>query len=59
MLSTASARVNADVHMLFMYGDAKERTEAQFAALLAAGGFRLARVAPTKGLFFVIEAVPA
>jgi hypothetical protein len=44
--------------MLVQYGDAKERTEQQFAELLAAAGFKLQRVMPTKSLFFVMEAVP-
>lgn len=58
LASTASARVFGDVHMLSQYGGAKERTEAQFDALLAGAGFELGRVAPTKGLFFVLEAAP-
>jgi hypothetical protein len=40
------------------YGDARERTDAQFRALLAASGFELARVVPTKGMFSVVEAAP-
>jgi hypothetical protein len=44
--------------MMVQYGDAKERTEAQFGALLAAAGFRMGRVIPTKGLFFLVEAAP-
>lgn len=59
MLSTASARVIGDVHMLSQYGDAKERTEAQLRDLLGAAGFKMTRVVPTKGLFFVVEAVCA
>ncbi|GBF98937.1 hydroxyneurosporene methyltransferase [Raphidocelis subcapitata] len=58
MRSTASARVNGDIHMLVQYGDAKERTEAQFCGLLEASGFEMRRVVPTKGLFLVVEAVP-
>lgn len=59
MASSASARINGDIHMLVQYGDAQERTEAQFNALLAASGFQLQRVVPTKGLFFVLEATTA
>jgi len=34
------------------------RTEAEYATLLAAGGFRLVKVVPTATDEFVIEAVP-
>lgn len=40
------------------YGDAMERDEDQFAALLSASGFRLNKVVPTKSLLFVLEALP-
>jgi hypothetical protein len=58
MATTASARICGDIHMLVQYGDAKERTEGQLEALLAAAGFEMGRVIPTKGLFFVVEARP-
>jgi len=58
LATTASARINGDVHMMIQYGDAKERTEVQFEELLGAAGFRMEGVLPTKGLFFVVEAVP-
>lgn len=58
LLSTASARVNGDVHMLVQYGDACERTPRQLARLLDGAGFALSRVLPTKGLFFIVEALP-
>ena len=38
---------------------ARERTPAQWTALLAAGGFRMARVAATRSAFSVVVAVPA
>ncbi len=38
---------------------ARERTPAQWAELLAAGGFRMARVAATRSAFSVVVAVPA
>jgi SAM-dependent methyltransferase len=37
----------------------RERTEAEFAALLQAGGFSLTRVIPTTGLLSIIESRPA
>ncbi len=58
MSSTHTPRMCGDIHMLVQYGDAKERTEQQFAELLEAAGFKLQRVMPTKSLFFVMEAVP-
>lgn len=58
MTTTHTPRVTGDVHMMVQYGDARERTDAQFAALLHAAGFRLARLLPTKSLFFVLEAAP-
>ncbi|XYH97519.1 hypothetical protein ACMHYB_58825 [Sorangium sp. So ce1128] len=47
-----------DLEMLIACGD-RERTEAEFRALLAAAGFRLTRVFPTASATSVIEAVPA
>jgi SAM-dependent methyltransferase len=47
-----------DLHMLVVYGSG-ERTAADFAALLAAAGFRLTRVIPVQGSWSLIEAVPA
>lgn len=58
MTTTHTPRMCGDIHMLVQYGDAKERTEQQFGELLAAAGFELKRVMPTKSLFFVLEAVP-
>jgi hypothetical protein len=39
--------------LIFLTG--RERTEADFAALLRAGGFSLTRVIPTTGYFSIIE----
>ena len=36
----------------------RERTEAEFSALLDAAGFRLTRIIPTQGLWSVVEGVP-
>lgn len=58
MTLTHTPRVCGDVHMMVQYGDAKERTEHQFQQLLAASGFKLNRLLPTKTLFFVLEASP-
>jgi hypothetical protein len=58
MTTTHTPRHTGDVHMMVQYGDAKERSDAQFAALLTAAGFKLQRLLPTKSLFFVLEAVP-
>lgn len=58
MTTTHTPRLCGDIHMLVQYGEAKERTEQQFEELLAAAGFKLNRVIPTKSLFFVLEAVP-
>jgi hypothetical protein len=46
-----------DLNMMVMTGGI-ERTEAEYAALLARAGFRLDRVATTKSPFSVVEAVP-
>jgi hypothetical protein len=43
-----------DLEMLVVAGG-RERTEAEFAALVAAHGFRLARVVPAKGPMSVVE----
>ena len=47
-----------DLNMLVMTGG-RERTEKEFAALLRAGGFHLARVVPTQSVISIVEAVPA
>jgi O-methyltransferase domain len=50
--------VVSDVHMMVMNGG-RERTEAQYRALLAAAGITLTRVVPTGGAMNVIEGVPS
>ena len=48
-----------DVTMLALTAGGRERTEAEYRALLNAAGFRVARVLPTRSELAVIEAVPA
>ena len=45
-----------DIHMLVFVGG-KERTQSEFAALLASAGFELSNVVPTKSGLSIIEAV--
>lgn len=45
-----------DLHMLMTNHGGRERTERQYRALLATGGFRVARVIPTSTPWSVIEA---
>lgn len=47
----------ADLLMLLMTPGGKERTEAQFRALFAAGGFELLRLIPTESEHVVLECV--
>jgi len=47
-----------DMVMLVLPGG-QERTEAEYASLLANAGFRLARVVPTESVVSVVEAAPA
>ncbi|HYO49366.1 MAG TPA: methyltransferase [Chloroflexia bacterium] len=51
-----SSVVDSDLIMLAMTGG-RERTEAEYRDLLAASGFRLARIVPTQSPTFVIEAM--
>ncbi len=46
----------SDVQMLVMAGG-KERTEAEYRALLTAAGFELIRIIPVLPPYYVIEAV--
>jgi hypothetical protein len=48
----------SDLNMMVAPGG-QERTEAEYAALLATAGFRLTRIVPTASDVFVIEAAPA
>ncbi len=47
-----------DLNMMVMPGG-KERTEAEYRELFAAGGFRLERIVPTESEVQVLESVPA
>jgi hypothetical protein len=47
-----------DMQMMAMYGSARERTEDEFRALLAATGFDLKRVIGTPSAVSILEAVP-
>lgn len=48
----------ADVQMLVLITGGRQRTEAQFRALLDRAGFRLVRIVPSSGRFDLVEAVP-
>jgi hypothetical protein len=48
-----------DINMLVSNSGGRERTEAEFGALLDAAGFRLTRIVPTPGDVSVIEGMPA
>jgi SAM-dependent methyltransferase len=50
--------VGTDLNMLVMVGG-RERTEAEYRALLASAGLRVTRVIPTPAAMSLIEAVPA
>jgi hypothetical protein len=47
-----------DMQMMAMFGDARERTEAEFDALLTASGFVRRRTIPTETRAFILEALP-
>ena len=47
-----------DVHMMAMFGRARERTEANFRALFDQSGFSLRRIIPTASPISIIEAAP-
>ena len=44
--------------MLMYFGEARQRTEEEYAALFTATGFALTRVIPTAGAFSIVEARP-
>jgi SAM-dependent methyltransferase len=48
-----------DLQMMAMFGDARERTRAEFERLVAASGFALIRVIPTASAVSIIEIAPA
>ena len=47
-----------DMQMMAMFGQARERTEAEFRELLDQSGFALTQVVPTRSPVSVIEAKP-
>lgn len=55
----AKVRRISDITMLANFGGGRERDERQFAALLAAAGWRFERVWPAAGLLCVVEASAA
>jgi hypothetical protein len=48
----------ADMQMMVIHKGAKERTEAEFAALFAHSGFNSPRVQATRSPFYIVEAQP-
>ena len=54
----ARAVFMTDIQMLVMFGS-RERTEAEYGALMQKAGLRLTRVIPTNSVFQLIEGVPA
>ena len=57
----APAAIRMDLHMLLLFSQAQERTEAEFRRLLEGAGLAVRRVVPTRSpaALSVIEAVPA
>jgi hypothetical protein len=49
--------LESDVQMLVISSGGKERTDAEYRALLSAAGFELTRLIPVQTPFYVIEAV--
>ena len=47
-----------DLHMMAIFGDARERTPAQWKELLEAADFRLEAIHPTRSLLHWVEASP-
>ncbi|HMH57261.1 MAG TPA: methyltransferase [Gemmatimonadales bacterium] len=56
--AAARAIFMTDIQMLVMFGS-RERTEAEYGALMHQAGLRLTRVIPTDSIFHLIEGVPA
>ena len=55
LLSPAATAI--DMHMLVLFGEARQRTEREFAQLFEAAGFELARVLPTGTEVSIVEGV--
>lgn len=51
------ARTISDLHMMVQH-NGKERATHEWAEVLAASGFALVRVVPTRSMFSIVEAVP-
>ncbi len=51
------ARAASDLHMMLMFGS-RERDAEQWRSLLAAAGFSLGRIVPTRSMFSIVEATP-
>jgi O-methyltransferase/methyltransferase family protein len=49
---------SADLRMMATFGDARQRTEAEFRTLLERSKFRVTRIVPTRTDFSVVEASP-
>ena len=47
-----------DMQMMAMFGNARERTEAEFCELLATAGFKIGRIIPTRAPVSLLEALP-
>jgi hypothetical protein len=57
--NTPSEGKFVDLQMMVLFPGGRERTAAEYRSLLAAAGFRLARVIPTPHAMSLIEAIPA
>ena len=49
----------ADMHMMVLFGEARQRTEAEFREILEESGLELLRVVPTESEASIVEAAPA
>lgn len=48
-----------DIQMMAMFGTGRERTEAEFAEILSACGFRMLRLISTRSPYSIVEAAPS
>ncbi len=56
---TSPDAVFVDLHMMVLFGEARQRTEDEFRGLLEQAGLELLRVIPTESEASVVEAAPA
>jgi hypothetical protein len=49
----------SDLEMLVMTPGGRERTEAEFGALVASAGLRMTRIVPTETMVSIVETVSA